>query len=219
MNWFPLIKASIILVLLCSAVAFNAHSQGSRAIVILNGLVVSGEEQFGVSGAHVFIPKAGRGTNTNPYGYFSIKTIIGDSVLITAIGYKRQYFLVPPVDDATLSIIINLKSDTTFLPEVQILPYPTEQLFKEAFLALEIQEDKNVRNMEKNLDRRTIARMAYNTPADGSENYKVYMRNYTQFPQNRHFQPTFSLLNPFAWAQFIQSVQRGDLKRKEWMDD
>lgn len=212
-------KSFFILLVLCLAVVMNTHAQNSRPLVTLNGLVVSGEEQYGVSGAHVFIPRAGRGTNTNPYGYFSIRSLIGDSVMITAVGYKRQYFVVPPVEDATISIVINLKDDTTFLPEVQILPYPTEQLFKEAFLALEIQEDKNMRNMEKNLNRRTLARMTYNTAADGSENYKVYMRNNAQFPQNRHFQPTFSLLNPFAWAQFIQSVKRGDLKRKEWMDD
>jgi hypothetical protein len=32
---------------------------------------------------------------------------------------------------------------------------------------------------------------------------------------NRNFATTLPLLNPFAWAQFIQSIKRGDLKKKK----
>jgi len=33
---------------------------------------------------------------------------------------------------------------------------------------------------------------------------------------NRGFTPTFAFTNPFAWANFIRSVKRGDYKSKEW---
>jgi hypothetical protein len=193
--------------------------QSTTAIVTVNGLIVTGTEQYGLPGVNVYIPKAGRGTSTNPFGYFSIATRQGDSLVFSAIGYKKQHFIVPNRDDAVISLIINLKDDTTFLPEVEILPYPTEQIFKEAFLALELPVNRNEVNMERNLREQLLARMVFHSEMDGSENFKHYMNQQIVGNQNRYFQQTFSILNPFAWGRFIQSAKRGDLRRKDWQDE
>lgn len=196
-----------------------AVGQSSNAVVMINGLVVTGTEQYGLPGVNVYIPRAGRGTSTNSYGYFSLATRQGDSLVFSAIGYKRQHFIVRGTEDGTISLIINLKDDTTFLPEIEILPYPTEQIFKEAFLALELPVDRNAVNMQRNLHEQLLARMVFHGEMDGSENFKHYMNQQIIGGQNRYFQQTFSILNPFAWGRFIQSAKRGDLRRKDWQDE
>ncbi len=54
-----------------------------------------GGQYAGYSGVHVYVPKAGRGTSTNPVGFFSMPVLVGDSVVVSAVGYVRKSFLVP----------------------------------------------------------------------------------------------------------------------------
>ena len=187
-------------------------------MVQVSGLVVSGEQALGVPGVQIIIPKAARGTTTNPYGYFSLATLEGDSAVISAIGFKRQYYLVPTDGRQSISVIIYLKEDTTLLPTVEVFPYATEELFKEAFLALKLPEEER-RNMRKNLDPDKLARIGSDMPMDGSMNHTYFMQQQVYKQENRNFVPGVQLLNPFAWSRFIQSVKRGDLKKKKWQKD
>jgi hypothetical protein len=160
------------------------------------------------------VPKAGRGTSTNVYGFFTLATLPGDSVIITAVGYKTQHYIIPKDKGNGLSVIIDLATDTTMLPVVEVYPYPTEELFKEAFLALQL-PDTERENLKKNLDKDLLAIMFSNMPMDGSMNHKYYMQQTAVQMGNKNFYPTIPLLNPFAWAEFIKSIKRGDLKRKK----
>ncbi|SDL76085.1 hypothetical protein SAMN05421823_10846 [Catalinimonas alkaloidigena] len=197
----------------------HAWAQGETRPVQFTGLVVSGDESFGVPGVHLYIPKAGRGTTTNQFGYFSMPVLPGDSVIISAVAYKRQYYIVPEDDERqSVSVIIYLRPDTTMLPVVEVFPYPTEELFKEAFLALELPET-DLERMRRNLDEKVLARMFYESEMDASMNYTNYQNQSYNQMHNRNFAPTLQLTNPFAWARFIQSIKRGDLKRKEWQKD
>jgi hypothetical protein len=61
-----------------------------------------------------------------------------------------------------------------------------------------------------------MARLAAAMPMSSSMNHRYFVEQSVYKNQNRNFQPTMQFLNPFAWNQFIQSVKRGDLKKKEW---
>ncbi|MGB3617528.1 MAG: carboxypeptidase-like regulatory domain-containing protein [Catalinimonas sp.] len=215
----PLRPLFWILLLVVNLCALGVRAQEATPepprVIQFSGLVVSGDEQYGVPGVHLYIPKAGRGTTTNAFGYFSMPVAPGDSVIISAVSFKRQYYLV--ADDTTqdISLIITLKSDTTMLPQVEIFPFPTEEIFKEAFLALELPETQNER-MRKNLDENLLARMFYETGMDAGMNHTNFQNQQFDQMHNRSFVPTLQLTNPFAWARFIKSVRRGDLKKKEW---
>ncbi len=208
--------ALVILMLMAGSTALFA--QGKQRVVQFSGLIVSGDDDYGVPGVHVYIPNAGRGVTTNQYGYFSMATLAGDSAIISAVSYKKQYYLIPDDGRESISVIIYLKSDTTMLPVVEIFPYPTEELFKEAFLALRLPETE-MDNMRRNLDERVMARIAKDMGMSASANHTYYMNQQWTQQSNRYFQPTIPLLNPFAWAKFIQSVKRGDLKKKKERDD
>ncbi len=198
-------------------VAFSTITYGQEKLHVkqFSGIVVGEDSTSGVPGVHIYAPKAGRGTTTNPYGYFSMPVVEGDSLIISAVSYTRQQLIIPKDGKDSYTVIIELQRDTTYLPELEVFPYPTEELFKEAVLALELPNQGDLDNLQRNLDEAMLRKMLANTGMGASSNHR-YVVNQQMTAWNRRFQPTsISLLNPFAWAQFINSIKRGDLKKKK----
>lgn len=190
--------------------------QGAREAVLFSGFVVDESNSEPVPGVHLFIPKAGRGVATNPEGYFLLPTLPGDSIIVSSIGYKNHYYIIPRDKLNSYSVVIELVEDTTSLPVIEVFPYPTEELFKEAFLALELPDEELRKNLEENLNQRIMARLAMDMPMDAQMNYRYQMYQNIQARENRYFRPTLQFLNPFAWANFIKSIKRGDFKKDKW---
>lgn len=193
----------------------STFAQGKKHIIQLSGIIVGEDSLSGAPGVHVYVPKAGRGTTTNILGYFSMPVLENDSVVISAIGYKKQSYIVPevPGDSDHITLLVELVTDVTYLETVQIMSFPTEELFKEAILALNLPVDTDeFENEHLNAD--LLAYMASVAPMNGALNYRNYMNNQILF-QNDKFQPrTNPLLNPFKWAKFIQAIKNGDFKKK-----
>ena len=211
-------KLQIILVLVLIFSAEWTWAQGEQKVLIFSGFIVDGNNADPLPGVHLYIPQVGRGTSTDRDGFFIIPTYAGDSLIISSIGYKRRYYLVPEEKQESFSVVIELVSDTTMLPILEIFPYPTEELFKEAFLALELPDEEKIQNMRKNLNQRIMTRLAYSMEMDQNMNFDYYARQDAANLGNRFFNPTLQILNPFAWAEFIRSVKRGDFKRGKWKD-
>lgn len=66
--------AGVAMVLLLLLSGSAAQAQGQRRVVQFSGIIATGDSLLGVPGAAIFVPKAGRGTLTNEYGYFSLPT-------------------------------------------------------------------------------------------------------------------------------------------------
>lgn len=210
---FLLTVPGICLILLFARSSLQAQSK--PPVVQFSGIVLSADDSSAViPGVHIYVPKAGRGTSTNALGYFSMPVLVGDSVVVSAIGYQKQHFIIPNDKGDQLTVVIELSQDTTFLPEIAVFPYPTEELFKEAILAMEMPDQENRDWMEKNLHQDMLAAMMKETPMDGSENYKMYQQQQFNQIHNRYSVPVNPFFNPLNWARFIQSIKRGDFKNK-----
>lgn len=200
-------------------------AQQTSKVVQVSGLVVNGDSLFGVPGVAVYVPKSGRGTTTNYVGYFSLPVLTGDSIVINSIGFKARRYVIPDtLKEDKLSLIIELMEDTIMLSTVQIFPWPTEQLFKEAFLSLKLPEqDQN--NMNKNLNEQVLKRMLYSSAADGAENHRYYMQKQMRVSDTRYnvVTPSMVLGNPFAWSRIITDVKKkrfkSTLQEKEYDDE
>ena len=209
------IRHFIILLFILISTASTLCAQGKRHIIQLSGIIVGEDSTSGAPGVHVYVPLAGRGTTTNTMGYFSMPVLAGDSVVISAIGYKKQSYRVPEIssEEDFITLLVELVTDVTYLEAVQIMAFPTEELFKEAVLALNLPVDAEQYESDQ-LSADLLAYMARVTPMDGTLNHWNYMNNQIQF-QNDRFQPrTNPLLNPFNWARLIKSIKRGDYKPK-----
>lgn len=209
---FIIVFATVSLLL---GLTFESKAQEDQTVIQFSGVVVGSDSTSGVPGVHIYVPKAGRGTTSNQYGYFSMPVLAGDSVIIRAIGYHRQYYIIPNNKGQSLTVTMKLAEDTTFLPTVEIFPYPTEDAFKEAILALELPEQ--IDDDSPNMGEDVLARMFRDMPMDASMNHSYYMEQEFFRMHNRFSNPRYNnpLLNPFNWAKFIQSIKNGDLKKKK----
>lgn len=202
-----------LLVTLCGVMAISdGHAQNKKRIIQLSGIVLGEDSVSGLPGVHVYVPKAGRGTSTQPNGFFSMPVLVGDSVVISSVGYIRRHYIVPESPDEFMTIIIEMATDNTFLRDVVIMPFPTEEVFKQAVLALNVPLNENGID-KRNLNAELMALMMQNTPMDGNLNYRYYMDQYNQSITDRSQARINPFLNPFNWARFFRDLKQNKKKK------
>lgn len=178
-----------------------------RRVIQLSGVVLGEDSVSGLPGVHVYVPKAGRGTTTNNTGFFSMPVLVGDSVVISSVGYIRQHYIVPNSQEDFLTVIVEMVTDNTVLKEVTILPFPTEEVFKQAVLALNVPMDENGID-KRNMNAELMALMMRTTPMDGNLNYRYYMDQYNTSINDKAIVRTNPFLNPFNWARFFRDLKQ-----------
>jgi len=193
----------------------QAQDQIERKVIQLSGIILNSDSTDAVPGVNVYVPRKGRGTSSGRFGYFSMPVLEGDSVVFSFIGLKRQTYMVPKqmVDDK-ISLILTMQDDEITLAEIEVMPYPTEDEFKRAVLAMNYEAPMSI-DSRGNLSPATLLRWAENMPASGNENFRGFQQGQVMQIQDRYGPRPFRLLDPFAWSQFIQSIKRGDLKKKD----
>lgn len=206
----------IILALFSGLFCTDSLAQNQRRIIQLSGVVIGQDgdlkDVYQLPGVHVYVPKAGRGTTTNPYGFFSMPVLAGDSIVISSVGYERQHYIVPNHPSEYLTIIVEMVQDVTYLKEIEIMPFPTEEVFKEAILALNIPTE-NGQIDKRNLNQELLALMVKTTPMDGPMNQRYYLDQWV-IAQGQQYAPiTNPYLNVFNWAKFFKSLKQ-DKKKK-----
>lgn len=196
-------------------VSVEALAQTNNRVVQLSGFITSRDSTEGpLQGAYVTIPKAGRGEVTNHAGFFTIPVLISDSVIFSMVGYKRRHYIVPANARDYETVFVEMVEDTTYLRPIEITSIPTEEMFKEAILALNVPMDEN--GMDKrNLNAELLALMLKTpAPMDASANFRNYIDQWSNSPRDA-FQPRVNpFLNPFNWARFIRDLRGGKKKRK-----
>jgi hypothetical protein len=204
----------IFLLLSLPAALLHAQEQDEEDPYIqFSGIVVSGDSISSVPFTNIVIKNTWRGTVADYYGYFSFVARKMDTIVFSAVGFKKATFVIPDtIHDDRYSLIQVMTSDTIMLPQTVIYPWPSREEFVEAFLNFDVPDDDYER-AKKNLEAAQIREMAEQMPMDGDMNFNWSM----QQQQNRLYyigqtQP-ITVLNPFAWAQFIKAWKEGKFKR------
>jgi len=177
-------------------------------IVQLSGLVMNGDSTQTVFGVHIFNPSTGRGTISDYKGWFSKAFYAGDTLVFSSVNHKNRTFVVPNNVGDRLTVIIAMEEEITQLPDVEINPFPSEELFKEAILAMSLNEDQQ--NVLNSYDPEFVQRLVQTMPLEGSAdmNYRYLMNQQFNNLQYNSGPRTNPLLNPFAWAQFIKTLKK-----------
>ncbi|MEQ9403180.1 MAG: carboxypeptidase-like regulatory domain-containing protein [Cyclobacteriaceae bacterium] len=180
-----------------------------KKIIQFTGVVLNQDSTSVIPGVHIYIPKSGRGTTTNPYGFFSLPVMEGDSIVFSAVGYKRSFYIIPEhKSESSMKLIVTLEDDIQFLEEVEIRPYPTEAMFKEALITMELPYEKEYANIYNWMNSEIMKKGYYDLPASPNANHRYFMQQQFQSYINRYSPPQNQLLNPFAWNQFIRSLKK-----------
>ena len=211
-------KFTILILLLIAAVCLpdqvSAQTDPERKIVQLSGVILNNDSTIAIPGVNIYVPKKGRGTSSNRFGYFSMPVVAGDSVVFSFIGLKRQSITIPiDIKEDKVSYILTMVQDEIALAEVEVMPYPTEEEFKNAILAMNV--DAEMPLNRGNLSPQLLLKWAEEMPASGNENFRQFTNQQMMQNMDRYGPRPLPLLNPFAWAQFIKSIKDGDLKRRD----
>jgi hypothetical protein len=211
MNIIKQIPAAFIIMI--SSLQLLAQTR-NQDLVQFSGVIVTADSIRPIPFAHIIVKNAYHGTVSDYNGYFSFVAKKNDTIVFSAVGFKKESFVIPDtIRNNRYSMIQVMATDTIYLSETVIYPWPTREQFKEAFLNLEIPDD-DLEIARKNLDKAEIRKRTEMMDMDGSMNYKYYIdQKIYQLYYNGQTQP-ITILNPFAWAQFIKAWKEGKFKRK-----
>ncbi|MBC6368416.1 membrane receptor RagA [Algoriphagus sp. AK58] len=190
-----------------------AQDQQEKKVIQLSGIILNADSTDAVPGVNIYVPKKGRGTVSGRFGYFSMPVLEGDSIVFSFIGLKKQTFKVPEkVENDRISLILTMEVDEIALAEIEVMPYPTEEEFKKAVIAMNVVDPMSI--SRANMSPEMLLRWAESMPASGNENFRYFQEGQMMQNQDLYGPRPLRILDPFAWSQFIRSIKRGDLKSK-----
>ena len=190
----------------------QAQDENDKDLVQFSGVVVTADSLNPVPFTHILVKGTNRGTMADYHGFFSFVAKKGDTIMFSAVGFSPDEYILPDtLKSNRYSLIQVMKVDTVTLSETVIFPWPTVKQFKQAFVKLDIPDD-DLERARKNLALPEMKERMWNTPMDGSMNYKNYIDQKTSKLYYAGQLPPNNLLNPLAWAEFIKAWKEGRFK-------
>lgn len=156
-----------------------------------------------------------RTVSANYQGYFSFVAHEGDTIVFSAIGYRREALVIPRnVADKRYTVIVKMKPNVVNLPLVRVYPWASMDEFNREFMAMKFADD-DLEIARKNVEKSSLLAIAKNLPRDAQELNGLNFQNNHIALSNRAINQRMAnpLLNPFAWGAFIQQIMQGDKSR------
>ncbi|MFT5621776.1 MAG: hypothetical protein ACI860_001099 [Chitinophagales bacterium] len=198
-----------------SMFVFVNAQEADKKIIQFSGYVLTPDTLMGIPFVTIQVNNSSRGTITNQEGFFSFAAGEGDTIHFSSIGFEESFYYIPTnLQTNKYSIVKLLSADTYYIDTVTIYPWPTKEMFKQAFLSLEMEEN-DVDRALKNLEREYLKEMGENMAMDANENANYYLRSEAKKYYYAGQAPPQNIFNVFAWAQFIEAWKRGDFKRRK----
>jgi hypothetical protein len=209
-NWLFLIF------LFCSLTGFSQVA--GKKLVQFSGIIVNRDSNTVVP--YVTITNVtGRDQffSANYKGYFSFVANEGDTLVFTAVGYKREGIVIPAnISDNKYTILMKMQQEIINLPGVRVYPWASTDEFKKEFMTLKFADD-DLEIAKKNVSRESLSAMMASLPRDGGEMQSFNFQNNHNRLVNKNINQRLAnpLLNPFAWGALIQQIMQGDRSREQ----
>lgn len=183
-------------------------------LIQLSGVVVSNDSLEQMPFTTIFDRGTRRGTIADYYGYFSLVVFPGDTLMFSFYGYKTSSFIVPDtLTDNRYSIIHMMYKDTVELPQITVYPWPSREEFAQAFLDMRPYDDA-LRRAQKQLSGESLAFTAARMSTDASLSFGWQQNQQNTKLYTMGQSPVNNLLNPYAWATFLQAWKSGQLGKQ-----
>jgi len=198
---------------LTCAVSVNAQDKG---LVQFSGIIYNVDSNVVVPYVSVINrTEKNKVVSANYQGYFSFIAHEGDTILFSAVGYKREALIIPRnVQEKKYTVIVKMKAEVVNLPTVRVLPWASVDEFNREFMAMKFADD-DLEIAKKNVSRTSLLAMSKSLPRDAQEMRNVNFQNNHIALTNKAFNQRAAnpLLNPFAWGAFIKQILDGDKSR------
>lgn len=153
---------------------------------------------------------------SNNDGYFSFVAHAGDTIQFSSIGYDPVTFVIPYVSGDKFTAHINMRSLVIELPAVTPFPWASYEDYVSEFMAMQNGIDP-VANARRNLSPAAMSALAQLVPRSAEEIQSLNAKQRHGVMSNKNINQRFNnpLLNPFAWAELINQIKRGDYSREK----
>ena len=180
-----------------------------EVVIQVSGLVVTGDSLTPLPFATVYRSRDARGTMTDENGFFSLPTLEGDTLQFSSTGYVTRHAVINDGGDKNrISIVQAMSRDTVMISDAFIYPWPSRERFRQEFLALGLQNGDL--SLSQGVDPFDVYDRLINVGMDGQAASTEVLRQMSLEMHYGGVQPT-NILNPIAWARFIQALKNGDL--------
>jgi hypothetical protein len=175
--------------------------------------IVYDEQGNALSNISIMSISLRKGATSKNSGIYSIISIPGDTVIFTAMGFKRTLLPIPDEIGGTRYFKdVYLEYDTISISDVLVLPWGSYAEFKKAVVEADF-HNYEVENMTENLIL-IQKQIIDNSGLSPEAAYRHIARQYTDAAYTRNQFPSNNLLNPFAWSKFIKGLKEGLLKNE-----
>lgn len=202
------------LLLLIAATGFAQTTQ--KKLVQFSGVILNLDSNTVVP--YVTITKGAAGKESfeaNYKGYFSLVANEGDTLIFSAVGYRREALVIPSnIPDNSYTVMVKMKQEQISLPIVRVFPWASIDEFNKEFMTMEFADD-DLQIAKRNVNRGDLLAMAKTLPRDGKEIQSLNFQNNHIELTNKNMNQRMAnpLLNPFAWGSLIQQIMQGDKSR------
>ena len=156
-----------------------------------------------------------RGTMTDVRGFFSLPALEGDTLEFSSVGYVTHQAIIPAGSEmGRVNLVQPMGRDTVNMADAFVYPWPSKERFKKEFLALGLPNQGLDPAWDANMDPLDMYDRLIEVGRDGqSTATDVLSAQAIQAGYSGQATPV-NLLNPVAWAKFLQALRDGDLKRQ-----
>ncbi|MDP1726628.1 MAG: carboxypeptidase-like regulatory domain-containing protein [Bacteroidota bacterium] len=183
-------------------------------LVQFTGFVISYDSTKTIPFVTIRIKGTNRGTYSDMQGYFSFVARKSDILVFTCIGYEPKVFIFPGgIKGTKFNSVVTLVEDTFFLEEYVLHNRPTKEQMDYIFSRATIPMDE-YNTAQQNLRRKPLSDMSIALSNDGYENSQWTFKQYADKAYYGGQTQPIPVLDVFAWSKFIQSLEKGNKKRK-----
>jgi len=204
--------------IVCSIIgSYNSLYAQQSKIIQFSGLITSPGSDLPV--AYATIKNTSYQDQTfisNNDGYFSFVAHVGDVIKFTSVGYDPVTFVIPDVPDDKFTAHISMRSLVIELPAVTPFPWASYEDYIAEFMAMSSGIDP-IANARRNISPEAMAAMARIVPRSAEEIQSFNSKQRHNIMNNKNINQRYNnpLLNPFAWAELINQIKRGDYSREK----
>ena len=216
MNSAPFRLAFVCAFTLWMGLAASSQTDSLPAQVVqVSGLVVTGDSLSPLPYCTVFRSRDRRGTMTDARGFFSLPALTGDTLEFSSVGYVSQQAVIPEGGElARVNLVQPMGRDTVAMKDAFVYPWPSRERFRQDCLALGLPNQGLDPAWDSPMDPMDVYDRLSEVGRDGQSTSSEVLAAQAQQAGYAGQAPPVNLLNPVAWAQFLQALKSGDLRRQ-----
>lgn len=188
-----------------------------QSVVQVSGVVLTQDSTLQtVPNARLWVAKRGTTTTTGDDGFFSITAVPGDTLKFRRFGFEEEQLWVPDsLHGKSYLATVFMRWNRIELDEVVLYPWPRPEDLNRELLRMEIettQRDIALRNLAIQALKEKAAAMGMSS--NEMQRYIIQAQEQQLYNSGRYYGSNGAtailgrLSDPFAWAQFFESLKK-----------